>query len=268
MDQISAPLGKDQSNSAIASQPNPSNSNLTPDFKTVRLLIIEDDPLMQLGLEQSLSSYSHVNVVGCAEDGFTGVNMALSLQPDVVIMDIGLPRLDGIAATQRLKESAPAIRVVMLTSHTSETEIIASLSSGADAYCVKGANLDRLIAAIATAQEGGIYLDPQVAKQVIERLKPEANNLAGSLGGSLSERNSLANPQANLESPNNSRGKLSQRELEVLRLMVEGLSNPEIATQLYLSPNTIKTHVRGIMNKLAVDDRVQVAVVALRTGLV
>jgi len=268
MDQISAPLGKDQSNSAIASQPNPSNSNLTPDFKTVRLLIIEDDPLM--------SSYSHVNVVGCAEDGFTGVNMALSLQPDVVIMDIGLPRLDGIAATQRLKESAPAIRVVMLTSHTSETEIIASLSSGADAYCVKGANLDRLIAAIATAQEGGIYLDPQVAKQVIERLKPEANSLASNLDSNSSRPNSpeispenvLVSPLINVNSPANHRGKLSQRELEVLRLMVEGLSNPEIATQLYLSPNTIKTHVRGIMNKLAVDDRVQVAVVALRTGLV
>jgi two-component system, NarL family, response regulator LiaR len=236
--------------------------------RKVRLLIVEDDPLMQLGLEQSLSSYGHVNVVGCAEDGFTGVNMALSLKPDVVIMDIGLPRLDGIAATQRLKESDPSIGVVMLTSHTSKTEIIASLFSGADAYCVKGANLDRLIAAIATAQEGGIYLDPQVAKQVIERLKPEtditSNNLASldtSTRSNLPEKTSI-NPD-----PTN-RGKLSQRELEVLRLMVEGLSNPEIATQLYLSPNTIKTHVRGIMNKLAVDDRVQVAVIALRTGLV
>jgi two-component system, NarL family, response regulator LiaR len=244
----------------------PSSSTELPiKHSRVRVLIVEDDPLMQLGLEQSLSSFSHVIVEGCAEDGFTGVNMALSLKPDVVIMDIGLPRLDGIAATQKIKASVPEIRVVMLTSHTSETEIIASLSSGADAYCVKGANLDRLISAIATAQEGGIYLDPQVAKQVIERLKPEANSSAQNPNPGTNS--SLRDPQNSNHLANN-RGKLSQRELEVLRLMVEGLSNPEIATQLYLSPNTIKTHVRGIMNKLAVDDRVQVAVVALRTGLV
>jgi two-component system, NarL family, response regulator LiaR len=260
-DPLSQELDREEhwQNAQIAPQ-----SGAKPDPRNVRILIVEDDPLMQLGLEQSLSSYSHVNVVGCADDGFTGVNMALSLKPDVVVMDIGLPRLDGIAATQRLKESMPDIRVVMLTSHTSGTEIIASLSSGADAYCVKGANLDRLIAAIATAQEGGIYLDPQVAKQVVERLKPDSNPIVLDLErkGHIPEK-----IPANSESSNN-RGKLSQRELEVLRLMVEGLSNPEIATQLYLSPNTIKTHVRGIMNKLAVDDRVQVAVVALRTGLV
>jgi two-component system, NarL family, response regulator LiaR len=132
--------------------------------------------------------------------------------------------------------------VVMLTSHTAETEVIAALSSGADAYCVKGANVDRLLAAIAAAQEGAIYLDPLIARQVIDHLKPP--------------------------SPSNNLGQLSQREMDVLKLMVEGRSNPEIADQLYLSPNTIKTHVRGIMNKLAVDDRVQAAVVALRAGLV
>ncbi|MDX1978329.1 MAG: response regulator transcription factor [Pseudanabaenaceae cyanobacterium bins.68] len=216
-------------------------------FSPTRVLIVEDDPLMQMGLEQSLSSYSHLTIVGCAEDGLTGVSMALGSLPDVVIMDIGLPRLDGIAATAKIKEMQPEIRVLILTSHTSETEIVASLACGADAYCVKGANIDRLVAAIATAQEGGIYLDPQVAKQVIQQLKPSNSYLE--------------------QHPAN-QAKLSQRELEVLRLMVEGYSNPEIAAQLYLSPNTIKTHVRGIMNKLAVDDRVQVAVVALRTGLV
>ncbi|WP_019500484.1 response regulator [Pseudanabaena sp. PCC 6802] len=208
----------------------------------VRVLIVEDDPLMQLGLEQSLQEYPQITLVGMAEDGYLGVEAALKLKPDIVIMDIGLPRLDGIAATQRIKAALPNIHVVMLTSHTAETEIVAALASGADSYCIKGASLDRLITAIAAAQEGATYLDPQIAKKVVEHLKPPT-------------------PSANL-------GQLSQRELEVLKLMVDGKSNPEIAAVLYLSPNTVKTHVRGIMNKLAVDDRVQAAVVALRSGLV
>lgn len=198
--------------------------------------------MMQLGLEQSLQTHPQVLVVGQAEDGYAGVEMALKLKPDLVVMDIGLPRLDGIAATQRIKAELPATRVVVLTSHTTETEIFAALASGADAYCIKGASVDRLLAAIAAAQEGAAYLDPQIARKVIEQLKPPV--ATGNVG------------------------QLSQRELEVLKLMVEGYSNPEIAAALYLSPNTVKTHVRGIMNKLAVDDRVQAAVVALRTGLV
>lgn len=207
------------------------------------ILIVEDDPMMQLGLEQSLSSHPEFTVVGQAEDGFRGVELVRSLQPRVVVMDIGLPGMDGIAATQSIKAEFPEIHVVMLTSHQSEVEVIAALSSGADAYCIKGATVDRLVAAIAAAQEGATYLDPQIARQVIQHLRPPQETTP-------------------LEMP------LSQRELDVLKLMVEGYSNPEIAGKLYLSPNTIKTHVRGIMNKLSVDDRVQAAVVALRTGLV
>lgn len=210
--------------------------------RPIRVLIVEDDPMMQLGLEQSLSTYPDLEIVGQAEDGYTGVKAALALKPDLVVMDIGLPGMDGIAATKEIKASQPQMRVVMLTSHTRETEVIAALASGADAYCIKGASVDRLVAAIAAAREGATYLDPQIARQVIDHLKPPATS------GSI--------------------GQLSQRELDVLRLMVEGYSNPEIAHRLYLSPNTIKTHVRGIMNKLAVDDRVQAAVVALRAGLV
>lgn len=211
--------------------------------RQLRVLIVEDDPMMQLGLEQSLSAHSQFKIVGQAEDGYSGVQAALELKPDIVVMDIGLPRLDGIAATQQIKAAQPAVHVVMLTSHTTETEVIAALSSGADAYCIKGASVDRLLAAIAAAQEGATYLDPQIARQVIEHLKLPTT------------------PTPHL-------AQLSQRELDVLKLMVEGYSNPEIAAALYLSPNTIKTHVRGIMNKLAVDDRVQAAVVALRAGLV
>lgn len=208
----------------------------------LRILLVEDDPMMQLGLEQALSDYPQFEIIGQADDGYLGVEAALRLKPDLIVMDIGLPRLDGIAATQQIKKSMPDVRVVVLTSHTTETEIIAALSSGADAYCIKGSSIDRLLMAIAAAQEGATYLDPQIARRVIDHIKPPT--------------------------PNEHLGQLSQRELDVLRLIVEGKTNPEIAESLYLTTNTIKTHIRGIMNKLAVDDRVQAAVVALRSGLV
>jgi two-component system, NarL family, response regulator LiaR len=215
-----------------------------PTSPKTRILIVEDDPMMQLGLEQCLSTRDDLEVLTVVEDGYRGVEEALKLQPDIVLMDIGLPRLDGIAATQQIKAKLPDIRIVMLTSHVSETEVIGSLSSGADAYCVKGTSIDKLLTAIAAARDGASYLDPQIARLVLDHLKPTPTH----------ETNIV--------------GQLSQRELEVLKLMVEGQSNPEIAAVLYLSPNTVKTHVRGIMNKLAVDDRVQAAVVALRAGLV
>ncbi len=209
--------------------------------KSLRVLIVEDDPLIQLGLEQSLSQQPNITVVGLAEDGYIGVKMAQELSPDIIVMDIGLPRLDGISATQKIKTTFPNIHIVMLSSHTSDTEVIAALSSGADAYCVKGTSTESLLAALSAAKDGATYLDPQIARKVMEHLKPPT------------------------QSENTSH--LSQRELEVLKLIVDGKSNPEIAKTLYLSPNTIKTHVRGIMNKLSVDDRVQAAVVALRSGL-
>jgi DNA-binding NarL/FixJ family response regulator len=220
----------------------PPSLDLPTESTPLRVLIVEDDPMMQLGLEQSLTAHPQITIVGQAEDGYMGVEAAKRLNPDLIVMDIGLPRLDGIAATQQIKAALPNVRVVMLTSHTTDQEIIASLSSGADAYCIKGASVDRLLKAIAAAAEGATYLDPQIGRQVLQHLTPP--------------------------SPSGNIANLSQRELEVLKLIVEGYSNPEIATKLYLSANTVKTHVRGIMNKLSVDDRVQAAVVALRSGLV
>ncbi|NJN86341.1 MAG: response regulator transcription factor [Leptolyngbyaceae cyanobacterium SL_7_1] len=208
----------------------------------VRILIVEDDPVMQLGLEQFLIRQPLFQIVGQVADGYSGIDKAIELTPDLVIMDIGLPQLDGIAATQQIKAQLPEVRVVMLTSHFAETEIVAAMASGADAYCIKGTRLDRLLAAIASAQDGAVYLDPQIARCVINHLKSPHSQ------------------------PNTAQ--LSKRELEVLKLVVEGKSNPEIAATLYLSVSTVKVHVRSIMGKLAVDDRVQAAVVALRSGLV
>ncbi|HEY9620611.1 MAG TPA: response regulator transcription factor [Crinalium sp.] len=220
-------------------------SEPSPEFSSpslpLRLLIVEDDPVMQLGLEQFFEDYCEYEVVGRASDGYRAVEVAIALQPDIIIMDIGLPQMDGIEATQQIKQANPHIRVVMLTSHTAETEMIAALSSGADAYCVKGASADQILLAIASATTGATYLDPRIARQVIDHLKPTS-----------------VNPSVS---------QLTERELEVLKLIVDGKTNPEIAGILYLSSSTVKAHVRSIMNKLAVDDRVQAAVVALRSGL-
>ncbi|TAF11264.1 MAG: DNA-binding response regulator [Nostocales cyanobacterium] len=214
----------------------------------VRILIVEDDPMMQIGLQHILSTHSQLEIVGIAEDGYVGVESALSLQPDVVIMDVGMPHIDGITATQQIKQSHPDMKIIMLTSHTSQTEVIAALSSGADGYCVKGTSADQLVKAIDIVYQGATYLDAQIAQTVINQLKP-------------------AVPGAK-STPSIPPATLSNREMEVLRFIVEGYSNPEIAKALYLSEHTIKTHVRGIMNKLLVNDRVQAAVVALRSGLV
>ena len=213
-------------------------SNVSP----IRVVVVEDDQMMQLGLEQAFSKYPQLEIVEQADDGYLGVRAALKHQPDLIIIDIGLPRLDGIAVTEQIKAKLPKVKIVMLTSHTVQTEVVAALAAGADAYCVKGTKVEKLINAIAVVQDGATYLDPQIAKLVVANLKPPVD-----------DRNI---------------GNLTEREMEVLELIVEGRSNPQIAKMLYLSPNTIKTHVRSIMNKLTVDDRVQAAVVALRSGLV
>lgn len=208
----------------------------------LRIVIVEDDPVMQLGLEQFLEDYETFQIVGRAENGYMGITLTLDLKPDLVVMDIGLPQLDGIAATQQIKQKRPEVRVVMLTSHTADVEMIAALASGADAYCIKGTSLEQLAIAINCAHHGAAYLDPQIARRVIGHLQ--------------------------CTKPTTPAVNLSNRELDVLKLIVEGKSNSEIASELFLSVSTVKTHLRSIMNKLSVDDRVQAAVAALRNGLV
>jgi two-component system, NarL family, response regulator LiaR len=220
---------------------NPS-ADATETIAPLRILIVEDDAVMRLGLTHALAAYPQFKIVGQAADGYSAIRTALELQPDLIVMDIGLPQLDGIAATQEVKRSLSSVKIMMLTSHKTEHETIAALSSGADAYCIKGASIEKLVTAIACIQDGATYLDPQIASHVLEHLRPVV-------------------PAQNI-------GTLSERELEVLKLLVEGNSNPEIATLLYISLSTVKAHIRSIMTKLAVDDRVQAAVVALRSGLV
>jgi two-component system, NarL family, response regulator LiaR len=213
----------------------PANSPL------LQIVIIEDDPLMQLGLKHALSHYPQFEIVAQAEDGYVGLQLVLELQPDLVIVDIGLPGLNGIVVTKKIKAACSDTRIVVLTSHATEKETILALANGADAYCIKGSQVTKIIDAIAAVQSGAIYLDEKV-RHVVNQLK----------GASTNQQPFI----------------LSDREMEVLRLLVAGHSNGSIAETLFLSESTIKAHLRSIMNKLEVNDRVQVAVVALRSGLV
>ena len=207
-------------------------------LRSLKVVIIEDDPLMQLGLKHALSAYS-IEVVGQESDGNTGVSIALSLKPDIVIMDIGLPRLNGIAATQQIKAACPEIRIVVLTSHATEREAILALANGADAYCIKGSEVSQVVNAISAVQSGALYLDEKV-RHVVSQLKGVPS----------------------------SEFQLSDREMDVTKLLVQGYSNSAIAEALFLSESTVKAHLRSIMTKFEVNDRVQVAVIALRSGLI
>ncbi|MEL6263468.1 MAG: response regulator transcription factor [Cyanobacteria bacterium J06626_6] len=212
-----------------------------------RVLIIEDDPLVQLGIEQALADHPQLSVLDTVDDGYLAVEAAIKYEPDLILMDIGLPGIDGIETTRQVKAKLPETKVVMLTSHMAETEVLAAFSSGADAYCIKGGSIDGLLSAIAAVGQGGVYLDAKVAHIALQSFQQSAR---------LNET----------ETPIVS--DLSEREQEVLMLLVEGLSNPEIARRLFISTNTVKAHMRGLMSKLAANDRVQVAVKALRAGLV
>lgn len=125
-----------------------------PDPQRIQILIVEDDPMMRTGLKHLLCAQPQLEIVGMAEDGYLGVEAATTLQPDVVVMDVGMPHLDGIAATQQIKQTQPDVKVIMLTSHTDRTEVLAALSSGADGYCVKGTSVEQLVKATRSRKIG------------------------------------------------------------------------------------------------------------------
>ena len=176
-------------------------------------------------------------------------------------MDIGLPGLDGIEATKQIKQCI-GVKVILLTSHDSQEEVLAGLSCGADAYCLKDISISQLKNAINSVVDGGVWLDPRIAKTLIEVL-PNSNvkEITSSNAKELVERRKKA-PAA--DNP----FLLSDREFEVLALLVDGLSNQEIASRLFLSTETVKTHMRHLMEKMKVSDRTQAAVKALREGLI
>ena len=216
----------------------------------IRVLLVEDHALMRRGMRGQFALEAGFSVVGEAADGAQAIELAAQLEPDLVLMDIDLPVIDGITATQQIKTDRTATRILALSAFDDDTQVMGMLAAGADGYCLKSIEWEQLIAIIQIIQSGGSYLAPQVARKVARMLK---------LSLVPSKVSASEMPEQLV---------LSNREREVLTLIAEGCSNQEIAQQLYLSLGTVKSYVRMILNKLSVDDRVQAAALAVRKGLI
>ena len=219
--------------------------------KEVSIIIVEDYKLTRMGLKSSLEEFEGISVVGESEDAEKGLLLINRLKPDVVLMDLGLPGMNGIEATGRAKQENPDVKIIILTSHERDEEVLAALGSGANAYCLKDIEPHALVNVIKEVAKGACWLDPVIAKVAL-KLFPKPDNIRISSANHLSD----------------GRSQLTERELEVLRLLVKGKSNTEIAKDLIVSVHTAKAHVCSILQKLCVDDRVQAAVKAVKENIV
>jgi two-component system, NarL family, response regulator LiaR len=221
----------------------------------INVIIVEDHEFTRMGLKLSLDALPGIKVIGEAEAGQEGIEKARALKPDVVLMDIQLPDLDGIEATKQIRAENPDMRVIMLTSHSSDQAIFAALGAGANAYCLKNITAQQLSVVIKMVADGGAWLDPGIANRVLS---------------AYSTTQGLPAPAEKPAAKATKRDShtLSPRETEVLRLVAEGFSNQRIAEKLGLGLETVKTHMRHIMEKLTVSDRTEAAVKAMKQGLV
>jgi len=210
-------------------------------MSAIRVVLVEDHALVRAGLRTSLQG-AGIDVIGEARDGIEGLETVTRIHPDVAVIDIGLPGKDGIALTRELKAAPDAARIVVLTMHELDDEVLAALAAGADAYCVKSSDPAVVIDAIRAVAAGGAYFDPKIAHVVLRKLS-----------------GAHAQPTS---SP------LSARETEILKLIAEGIGNAEIAERLFMSLGTVKGHVADILQRLAASDRAQAAVTAYRRGLI
>jgi NarL family two-component system response regulator LiaR len=215
----------------------------------ISVMIVEDQMLTRIGLRAVVESFADLTVVAEAENGQIAVEIAQSLKPNAIVMDVEMPIMDGIEATKQIKQLVPESNVLILTSHDLDDDVFAALAAGADGYCLKDASADALAGAIRAVSGGATWLDQAIAKRV----------LRASVG-------TQSKTPVKTEKKND-KFALSARQTEILELLVEGLSNQQMADRLFVSNETIKTHMRHIMEKLAVADRTQAAVKALREGL-
>ena len=224
---------------------------MTVKTKAIRVIIVEDFKLTRVGLRCALNANEDIEVVAESDNATDGLNHIKRLNPDVVLMDLGLSGMNGIEATLQIKEFNPNIKVIALTSHDREEEVIATLSSGAIAYCLKDIDPTKLADVIRDVSKGVCWLDPEVARKVLDAFPKQ--DTAGILSDKTNDKNRVP---------------LTEREFEVLKHLVAGKSNTEIAKELIVSVHTAKAHVCSILQKMCVNDRVQAAVKAVKEGLV
>jgi DNA-binding NarL/FixJ family response regulator len=211
----------------------------------LRVLVVDDHDLFRTGLRNLLEEEG-VNVVGEAENGETAIRLAADLAPDVVIMDLNMPGAGGVETTRRLASLAPLSRVVVLTISVDDDDVMNAVMAGACGYLLKDSSIQELIAGIRAASEGESLISPQIAAKVLQRLRAQSKD---------------ADAAATI------RAELSDRELEVLKLIANGKDNAQIASELFISPKTVKNHISNILMKLQIENRIQAAVYAVRSGI-
>ena len=212
---------------------------------TIRVVLVDDEAMVRVGLRMVLTAEPDIEVVGEAEDGAAAEAVAREVRPDVVLMDVRMPRVDGIEGARRVLAAVPDTRVVVLTTFDEDAYVEAALRSGVSGFLLKVAPPERLIDAVRTVARGGGLLDPSVTLRVIE-----------SFAATTPLR---TQPSAQL-------AQLTEREKDVLRLVARGMSNAEIAAELYVGEATVKTHVSSVLMKLGLRDRVQAVVAAYESG--
>ncbi len=211
----------------------------------IKVLIVDDHKVVRQGLRTFLELQEDVLVVGEAEDGQAAVEMVRQLNPNVVLMDLVMPRLDGISATRQVKSLGSNVKVIALTSFTEDDKVFPAIQAGASSYLLKDVSPDDLVDAIRAAHRGEARLHPDIARKLMEQVTRQAD----------SRRDSPAED-------------ITEREKEVVRLVAQGRSNQEIARELVISEKTVKTHVSNILGKLQLQDRTQLAIYAIKKGLV
>jgi DNA-binding NarL/FixJ family response regulator len=204
----------------------------------IRLIIVDDHPVVREGLRALLDTQPDTEVVGEAINGAEALSLVASLHPDLVLMDLQMPEMDGVAGTRRIRQRHQDVNVLVLTTYDTDSDIARAVEAGATGYLLKDASRDELMRAIHLAARGESVLSPQVASRVLERMRAPAEEA------------------------------LSTREVEVLLEVADGLSNKEIARSLYISEATVKTHLLHIFAKLGVEDRTAAATTALERGII
>src|SRR5436305_8179341 len=218
----------------------------TAQNEEVRIVLVDDHELFRGGLRDLLEAQG-LMVVGEGADGETGVQLARDLAPDVVVMDLNMPGISGVEATRQILEQAPLARVIVLTISAEDGDVMDAMMAGACGYLLKDAAVEELISGIRAAAAGESSISPRIATKVLARLRHDAG-----------ERAEAARMHTGL----------SDREIEVLRLLAEGKGNTEIAQELFISPKTVKNHIASILMKLQIENRIQAAVYAVRAGII